>query len=166
MLQHTLFTRPHPTPEQLSTLLAPSGCAHGPGSPRRASAGRFLSARRRSRCILPSIYTQKALRSPRPQRPTSTAALSSPGQPVPARVAVDADKRPVRVTTDRRASPAVGDACVGPWRTSGNGGNQERDRPPRAGGATRGRATSLRQSCGGPPKHLRRRKLASKTALC
>jgi protein ImuB len=47
-------------------------------------------------------------------------ALRRCRHPVPARVAVGPDQRPVRVTTDRR-SFAGGrvTACAGPWRTSG-----------------------------------------------
>ena len=50
----------------------------------------------------------------------SIATLRRCRQPVPARVAVDAAGRPVRVTTDRRgfAGGSVRQA-VGPWKTSG-----------------------------------------------
>jgi protein ImuB len=51
--------------------------------------------------------------------PFIASALRRCRQPVPARVAVEAD-RPVRVTTDRRGF--VGGTvvqCAGPWRTSG-----------------------------------------------
>ena len=57
----------------------------------------------------------------RPAYPAlSIAALRRCRQPVPARVAVDAAGRPVRVTTDRRgfAGGSVRQA-VGPWKTSG-----------------------------------------------
>jgi protein ImuB len=55
-----------------------------------------------------------------PASPAPSFALRRCRQPVPARVAVDAAGRPVRVTTDRRgfAGGSVRQA-VGPWKTSG-----------------------------------------------
>jgi len=57
-------------------------------------------------------------------------------QPVPARVAVDAAGRPVRVTTDRRgfAGGSVRQA-VGPWKTSGEWWLSAIDKAGRAGQA-------------------------------
>jgi protein ImuB len=138
ILQHTLFTRPHPTPEQLSTLLARLGAAMGQdriGSPsvvdsyrpgafamkpfatehhtlgRTAGEGRMGGTGRMEK---PESRDQ----SPEPRVPAS--ALRRCRQPVPARVAVDAAGRPARVTTDRRgfAGGSVRQA-VGPWKTSG-----------------------------------------------
>ena len=53
-------------------------------------------------------------------RPSPTAVLRRCRQPVPARIAMDASHRPLRVTSDRRgfAGGAVL-SCAGPWRTSG-----------------------------------------------
>jgi protein ImuB len=135
ILQHTLFTRPHPSPEQLSTLLARLGATMGqdrigapsvvdsyrPGAfamkpfsvdpPSLASHTREL---RRDRLSLPASPARPAYPA------NSIAALRRCRQPVPARVAVDAAGRPVRVTTDRRgfAGGSVRQA-VGPWKTSG-----------------------------------------------
>ncbi len=140
VLQHTLFTRAHPTPEQLSTLIARLTALMGqdrigrparvdsyrPGAfemmafktehdsgGRRGSGGRRDEGRRE-----PSVSAGHSASS------ASSASLVSVlrrcRQPVPARVAV-ADGRPVAVTTDRRGF-AGGRvlACAGPWRTSGH----------------------------------------------
>jgi len=137
--QHTLFTRPHPTPEQLSTLVARLGAAvgqdrigapvavdsHRPGafamkpfatehSDRPGRTGRRGGTGRRAEHAEPP-------RSPHPACPAPPAcpALRRCRQPVPARVVV-ADGRPVNVTTDRRgfAGGSVVRAA-GPWKTSG-----------------------------------------------
>jgi protein ImuB len=140
VLQHTLFTRPHPSPEQLSTLLARLGAAMGQdriGAPavvdsyrpgafamkpfatehptlgRGGGVGREGRVEKNDRSLLAS----PAL----PAHPApGIAALRRCRQPVPARVAVDAAGRPVRVSTDRRgfAGGSVQHA-VGPWKTSG-----------------------------------------------
>ena len=61
-------------------------------------------------------------------------ALRRCRQPVPARVAVDARERPIRVSTDRRGF-AGGRvlACAGPWRTSGAWWEDEPLDPPVGG---------------------------------
>ena len=46
VLQHTLFTRAHPTPEQLSTLLARLGALMGQDRVGAPARGRFVSSRR------------------------------------------------------------------------------------------------------------------------
>jgi protein ImuB len=118
VLQHRLFTRALPTPEQLSTLLARLGAVMGQdrvGSPVLVDTYR------------PGAFTTKPFAidhdrnssagSAFPVRP----ALRRCRQPVPARAAVGTDGRPVRITTDRRGY--TGGAvvqCVGPWRTSGD----------------------------------------------
>jgi protein ImuB len=125
VLQHTLFTRAHPTPEQISTLLARLGALMGQdrfGAPATVDTyrpGAFAMTpfatehdhqrRTRGTRIQPSAISHQPL----------TSALRRCRQPVPARVAV-AGGRPVRVTTDRRgfAGGSVVRAA-GPWRTSG-----------------------------------------------
>jgi protein ImuB len=136
VLQHTLFTRAHPTPEQLSTLVARLGAVMGQdrfGAPATVDTYR------------PGAFAMKAFavdhdvnrRDRKDRREKMISAVSADSavkrdliistalrrcrQPVPARVAVDRDGRPVRVTTDRRgfAGGAV-TACAGPWRTSGH----------------------------------------------
>jgi protein ImuB len=149
VLQHTLFTRAHPTPEQLSTLLARLGALMGqdrfgapaevasyrPGAfittpfacpePRRgATADRETTVERRARrenVSKPSA--DSAFDRLEPQalspEPCLVSALRRCRQPVPARVAL-ADGRPLRVTTDRRGmSGGMVTRCAGPWRTSG-----------------------------------------------
>jgi protein ImuB len=126
VLQHTLFARAQPTPEQLSTLLARLGALMGqdrfgalavvdtyrPGAfamtPFATDHSRTVERNAREAC--------KENLSPQPL----ASALRRCRQPVPARVAV-AEGRPVRVTTDRRgfAGGSV-TSCAGPWRTSGN----------------------------------------------
>ena len=109
VLQHTLFTRAQPTPEQLSTLLARLGALMGqdrigapatvdsyrPGRVRdeavRDRARRSRRARRARRSSqqnleLAELRELRESRSPQP----SSSALRRCRQPVPARVAVDA----------------------------------------------------------------------------
>jgi nucleotidyltransferase/DNA polymerase involved in DNA repair len=132
ILQHTLFTRPVPTAEQISTLLArlhalmgqervgaaatvdsyrpgafamrPFATDHEAGGGRSGSADRGDSAAR-----LP----QRAGETPPSSKeisasfavsalPRVAGALRRCRQPVPARVALDRGDRPVRVTSDRR----------------------------------------------------------------
>jgi protein ImuB len=131
VLQHTLFTRAHPTPEQLSTLVA------------RLNA--LMGQDRIGRPVLVDTYRPGAFGmqpfasfDPDDQRRdrgdrreelghtsaasalTVVSALRRCRHPVPARVAV-VDGRPVSVTTDRRGFEGGRVlTCVGPWRTSGN----------------------------------------------
>lgn len=128
ILQHTLFARPHPTPERLSTLLARLGAvmgqdrvgapalidSHRPGAfamePYAIDQGSGIrdrgSGHQSEFCNLQSEIPVSALRRCR--------------QPVPARVVVDAEERPQRVTTDRRGfTGGAVLSCAGPWRTTG-----------------------------------------------
>jgi protein ImuB len=138
VLQHTLFTRPHPTPEQLSTLLARLGALVGQdriGAPALVDSYRPGAFAMKPFAIEhdhpPSLGPDRRRASARqalasgPQPLTANlqppvTALRRCRQPVPARVAVGPDQRPVRVTTDRRgfAGGSV-TTCIGPWRTSG-----------------------------------------------
>jgi protein ImuB len=143
VLQHTLFTRPVPTPEQIATLLARLGALMGQdriGAPATVDSYRpgafemkpFATDHKtneRSR-LRPGgggePSTKHPLRDVQGNPSSSTdasnvvSALRRCRQPVPARVAVGADQRPARVATDRRgfAGGAVL-SCAGPWRTSG-----------------------------------------------
>jgi len=134
VLQHTLFTRAHPTPEQLSTLVARLGALMGqdrfgaptvvdsyrPGAfamaPLRGDIGGLENGR------IAGLPISK-FQSCDPAIPKSCNAIVSAirrcRHPVPARVAM-VDDRPVRVTTDRRGF-AGGTVihCAGPWRSSG-----------------------------------------------
>jgi len=167
IVQHTLFARPHPTPEQLSTLLARLQALMGQsrvGAPQTVDSyrpGAFTMApfalerkndHRRNRQMRRKDFPQEDLSSAASAAsavdvPASESQLLAPGlppslhapsgasarqdqplvsalrryrQPVPARVAVDAAGRPLRVTTDRRSlAGGTVQHCAGPWRTSG-----------------------------------------------
>jgi protein ImuB len=128
VVQQTLFTRAHPTPEQLSTLIARLGALMGQdriGTPATVDSYR------------PGIFTMRPF--PTVHEPKGScrsvdahahltndgcrvkAALRRCRQPVPARVAVGPDARPMRVTTDRRGFTGGSVVrCVGPWRSSGD----------------------------------------------
>jgi protein ImuB len=141
ILQHTLFTRAHPTPEQLSTLLARLAALMGQD---RLGAPAMVDSYRPDAFAMVPFPTEHddrrgTRRAPDHHNSASSAdsalnvvtaggsalnvvvsAVRRCRQPVPARVAVQ-DGTPVRVTTDRRGF--VGGTvvtCVGPWRSSGN----------------------------------------------
>ena len=127
VVQHTLFARAQPTPEQLSTLLARLGALMGTD---RFGAPAVVDSYRPGAFAMTPFTTDPDARLNRGERGEReknyvvehdlTSALRRCRQPVPARVAVT-DGRPVRVTTDRRgfAGGAV-TRCAGPWRTSGD----------------------------------------------
>jgi protein ImuB len=128
VLQHTLFTRAHPTPEQLSTLIARLGALMGQD---RFGAPAVVDSYRPGAFAMAPFATEhrhagaeRAGGVGRAGRENGNAVVPSSlrrcRHPVPARVAV-VDDRPVRVTTDRRGF-AGGTVihCAGPWRSSGN----------------------------------------------
>jgi protein ImuB len=138
VLQHTLFTRAHPTPEQLSTLLARLTALMGQD---RVGAPAVMDTDRPGAFAMKPFATehdhddQRGIRRTRGNAFDQEDSADSAGsrsnvvvsalrrcrQPVPARVSVGANGRPSCVTTDRRGF--VGGtviACAGPWRTSGN----------------------------------------------
>ena len=143
--QHTLFARPHPTPEQISTLLARLGAVMGQD---RIGAPATVDSYRPGAFVMKPFATdhddQRRARGARRENSLPSALSSQPfasarrrcRQPVPARVAADASGRPVRVTTDRRgfAGGAVVSAS-GPWRTSGEWWEGRAGRAGEAGGA-------------------------------
>jgi protein ImuB len=125
VVQHTLFTRVLPTPEQLSTLLARLGALMGQdrvGAPATVDSycpGAFemkpFATDHDDHRRAPSRPSGEPLREP-----PLVSVLRRCRQPVPARVAIE-DGRPVRITTDRRGF--AGGSVVsraGPWRTSGH----------------------------------------------
>src|SRR5207249_2127155 len=140
VLQHTLFTRAHPTVEQLSTLLARLGALMGQdriGAPATVDTyrpGAFVMTafkteheshrkennREERKERKEQIFSAFSARSAVKPDEYLVSAMRRCRQPVPARVAM-AGGRPIRVTTDRRgfAGGAVVH-CAGPWRTSGN----------------------------------------------
>lgn len=133
VLQHRLFTRAHPTPDRLSTLVARLGALMGHdriGRPASVDSHR-PGAFQMQPFPIDHIHNDHHSPTSAPATPKLAKAEAGGGwlpvvsalrrcrPPVPARVAV-ADGRPLRVTTDRRgfAGGAVID-CAGPWRTSG-----------------------------------------------
>ena len=151
VVQHTLFTRAQPTPEQLSTLLARLGALMGPdrfGAPAAVDTyrpGAFTmtpfatehdkTVERKARKAREENVSQSFADSagfafqgdPALSPQSLKSALRRCRQPVPARVAV-VDGRPVRVTTDRRGfTGGAVTHCAGPWRTSGEWWKSEND---------------------------------------
>jgi protein ImuB len=131
--QHTLFARPHPTPAQLSTLLARLGAAVGQD---RIGAPVIVDSHRPGAFAMKPFATEHgrgATLSGSPSGGTGGTALRRCRQPVPARVAIE-HGRPVKVTTDRRsfAGGAVLQAA-GPWKTSGEWWLEEAGRAGQAG---------------------------------
>ena len=149
VLQHTLFSRAQPAPDQIATLVARLGALMGQdrvGSPvvvdtyrpgafamRRGRESR-LEAEGRDRSVggergwaafaeAPASVAEAGRRpgpASRKKDDALIAALRRVRQPVPARVVVD-QGRPVRVTTDRvELSGGRVLSCTGPWRSSGN----------------------------------------------
>jgi protein ImuB len=136
VLQHTLFARAQPTPEQLSTLVARLGALMGQdrfGVPALVDTyrpGAFAMTAFKTEHDNPTVErsARNARREDFVQDSASSAgsalnvvsALRRCRHPVPARVVVT-EGRPVRVTTDRRgfAGGAV-TRCAGPWRSSGD----------------------------------------------
>lgn len=130
VVQHRLFTRAQPTPEQLSTLVARLNALMGPdrlGAPAPVDTYRPGAFEMKS-LAMEHEQERRTDRTPRSRgcdasRGASRASVFSAVRrcrhPVPARVAL-VNGRPERVTTDRRgfAGGAVVH-CAGPWRTSG-----------------------------------------------
>ena len=126
--QHTLFTRAHPTPEQLSTLLARLGALMGQD---RIGAPAAVDSYRPGVFAMKPFGVDHAQGAPHALSHASStsgmegesrrlmSALRRCRHPVPARVVVE-HGRPVRVTADRRgfAGGRV-TARAGPWRSSG-----------------------------------------------
>jgi protein ImuB len=139
VLQFSLLTRPLPSPEQMSTLVARLSAVMGEGrcgSPVEVDSWR------------PGAFAVKPFAPPDPsalhrdeppgrgdaeqEKPKGLCVSASPRPvgvcavalrrfrfPIPARVRLD-DSKPSRVTTDRRGlSGGRVETCAGPWRTSG-----------------------------------------------
>jgi protein ImuB len=132
VLQHALFARAHPTPDQISTLLARLGALMGQD---RIGAPSTLDTDRPGAFEMNPFAVQEHQRGRgdsedrAPRVPAAggdaapnglVSALRRFRQPVAARVTM-VDGRPVRVTTDRRGfTGGAVVACAGPWRTSGD----------------------------------------------
>jgi protein ImuB len=143
VVQHTLFTRAQPAPEQLSTLIARLHALLGQN---RIGAPATLDSYRPGAFVMTPFATERDTPGPRRARgargvrtsaaaasaafepsdapaagaPSLAAAVRRCRQPVPARAVVE-DGRPTRVTTDRRGFPGGRVLTAsGPWRTSGD----------------------------------------------
>jgi protein ImuB len=129
VVQHTLFSRALPTPEQLSTLLARLGAVMGHdriGAPATVDTyrpGAFAMKPFATEHHQPSSSHQPSAISHQPSmshQPSIASALRRCRHPVPARVAVERG-RPVRLTTDRRGfAGGTIVRCAGPWRVTGD----------------------------------------------
>jgi protein ImuB len=185
IVQHTLFTRAHPTPEQLSTLLARLGAlmgqdrigapatvdSHRPGAfrmepfatdhdhdQRRNRPSHSLKAGRNRR----ETYLENSVSENSAGSASSAlivvSALRRCRQPVPARAAIEAG-RPTRLTTDRRgfAGGRVV-AGTGPWRTSGNWWTDQGAPAamPSRGHGSRGEASASVRAGGGAPAPVKK----------
>jgi protein ImuB len=125
IVQFSLITRPLPSPEQISTLMARLRALMGEtrcGSPALVDSWK------------PGAFEMRPF-APREGNAVTnstspvTLALRRFRQPVPARVRI-AEGQPVGVTIDRRGMHGGGvRVCAGPWRTSGDwwGNGWDRD---------------------------------------
>jgi protein ImuB len=132
VLQHSLFARAQPAPEQISTLLARLGALLGSD---RVGTPAGVDSHRPGAFAMTPFAPEPSSPEGRPARAPAGTALPPAGAtpeprlvcalrrcrpPVPARVVL-ADGRPVRVTTDRGAyAGGAVVASAGPWRVSGD----------------------------------------------
>jgi protein ImuB len=131
IVQYSLLTRPLPSPEQISTLMARLNALMGEG---RCGAPAIVDSWRPGAFAMqpfaPSEATPGAhsdLSASVPQCVVKTGGTVIPvvalrrfRLPIPARVHVESGK-PSRVLTDRRGlSGGRVEQCAGPWRTSGS----------------------------------------------
>jgi len=143
VLQYSLLTRPLPSPEEVSTLMARLNALMGEG---RSGSPALIDSWR------PGAFAMTPF-APAPEAPSGGGVGRVGGEgreggvgkalvvalrrfrfAVPARVLIE-DGRPVRVTTDRRGmSGGRIDKAAGPWRTSGEWWNSESGRPGKSGG--------------------------------
>jgi protein ImuB len=119
IVQFSLITRPLPSPEQLSTLMARLQALMGEtrcGSPALVDAwtpGAFEMT------TFTPVDTNAIHSHETRSSVDMTVALRRFRHPVPARVRLT-DGKPSRVTIDRRGMDGGGvRVCAGPWRTSG-----------------------------------------------
>ncbi len=135
IVQYSLLTRPLPSPEQISTLMARLNALMGEGrcgAPASVDSwrpGAFVMqpfAPSEAKDVLPSSGSFADLSASVPRCVVKTGNAITPvvalrrfRLPIPARVHVENGK-PSRVTTDRRGlSGGRVEQCAGPWRTSG-----------------------------------------------
>lgn len=118
IVQFSLLTRPLPSPEQVSTLIARLNALMGEG---RCGSPAMVDTWEPGAFAMQPFAPKDS-----PQEVVQADAVATPAValrrfrfPVPARVWLE-DGRPGRVTTDRRGlGGGRVEACAGPWRTSG-----------------------------------------------
>jgi protein ImuB len=119
IVQYSLLTRPLPSPEQISTLMARLNALMGEG---RCGAPATVDSWRPGAFAMERFAPQEIDRSNSNVSNDSNVpaiALRRFRLPIPARVHVESGK-PSRVMTDRRGlSGGRVEQCAGPWRTSG-----------------------------------------------
>ena len=117
VLPYSLLTRPLPSPEQVSTLMARLNALMGDG--RCGSPALVDSWRPGAFAMSPFAPVDGKRGGEGGEGKTLVVALRRYRFAVPARVQVE-DGRPVRVTTERRGiNGGRVEKCAGPWRTSG-----------------------------------------------
>jgi protein ImuB len=118
IIQYSLLTRPLPSPEQISTLMARLHALMGEG--RCGAPATVDSWQPGAFALTPFAPNANGPNGPNgPNDPNVVVALRRFRLPVPARVHIESGK-PARVTTDRRGlSGGRVEQCAGPWRTSG-----------------------------------------------
>jgi protein ImuB len=136
IVQYSLLTRPLPSPEQISTLMARLNALMGEG---RCGAPATVDSWRPGAFAMERFAPEEIDRSSRPNRSNRSSrsidvsalndskgsnvpvvALRRFRLPIPARVHIESGK-PTRVLTDRRGlSGGRVEQCAGPWRTSGS----------------------------------------------
>jgi protein ImuB len=123
-VQHSLLVRPLPPPDRLSTLTARLTALMGSG---RAGSPDLLDTHRPEACaVVPFAPTEQGGRSsfssgsPEKELRPPSSVLRRFRRALPARVVVDGDGHPARVTAN---DAAINNGTVveraGPWRTSG-----------------------------------------------
>jgi hypothetical protein len=128
VVQFSLLTRPLPSPEQVSTLMARLTALMGEGrcgSPSPVDSWQPGAFAMKPFAPADDVQARRSIPAPgaspldcRSGRPAAVA-LRRFRFPVPARLRME-DGRPARVTTDRRGlSGGRVETCAGPWRTSG-----------------------------------------------
>jgi protein ImuB len=137
VLQHTLFTRPQPAPEALSTLIARVTALMGQD---RVGAPVAPDTHRPGAFAMQPFAIERPVTAP----PRTAATVDAQGRPLvsalrrcrrpmPVRVTLDDAARPRRMMTDRRGhvTGAI-TSCLGPWSTSGDWWSLDsaRDRTP------------------------------------
>ncbi len=116
VVQFSLLTRPLPSPEQLSTLMARLTALMGEG--RCGAAAEVDAWKPGAFGMRPFAPSEAVTLLPTADRLLPTASRRF-RHPIPVRVRLEAGS-PVRVTTDRRGVAGGRIVmCAGPWRTSG-----------------------------------------------